>query len=154
MSAVVPRRVFLKSSAAAAAALLVPFHLSGNPRAHKTPDASTSNTPDSFSPNAWLEISRDGTVKIWCRKSEIGQGVRTALPMILAEELSCEWRRVQVVQADLDPTYGDQLTGGSLSVRTSYDNLRKAGAAAREMLISAAAGEWYVERSSCRAEAA
>jgi isoquinoline 1-oxidoreductase beta subunit len=151
MYVVVPRRVFLKSSAAGAA-LLVPFHLSGNPRAHKTPGSSTSNTPDSFSPNAWLEISRDGTVKIWCGKSEIGQGVRTALPMILAEELSCEWSRVQVVQADLDPKYGDQLTGGSLSVRTSYESLRKAGAAAREMLISAAAREWYVERSSCRAE--
>ncbi|PYT61298.1 MAG: hypothetical protein DMG46_04765 [Acidobacteria bacterium] len=103
-------------------------------------------------PNAWLEVSQDGTVKIWCGKSEIGQGVRTALPMIVAEELSCDWRRVQVVQADLDPKYGDQLTGGSLSVRTSYDNLRKAGAAAREMLISAAAREWYVERSACRAE--
>jgi hypothetical protein len=56
--------------------------------------------------------------------------------MIVAEELCCDWRRVQVLQADLDPKYGEQLTGGSLSVRTSYENLRKAGAAAREMLIS------------------
>ena len=91
-------------------------------------------------------------MKIWCGKSEMGQGVRTALPMIVAEELCCDWRRVQVVQADLDPKYGDQLTGGSLSVRTSYDNLRKAGAAAREMLFSAAAGQWNVSRSECRAE--
>ena len=152
MSAVVPRRVFLKSSAAAGAALLVPFYLSGNPRVHKTSGSPSSDSSSSFLPNAWLEVSQDGTVKIWCGKSEIGQGVRTALPMIVAEELSCDWRRVQVVQADLDPKYGDQLTGGSLSVRTSYDNLRKAGAAAREMLISAAAREWYVERSACRAE--
>jgi len=72
--------------------------------------------------------------------------------MIVAEELCCEWRRVRVVQADLEPKYGEQLTGGSLSVRTSYQSLRKAGAAAREMLISAAAAEWNVSRSECRAE--
>src|SRR5207245_1499454 len=112
----------------------------------------SSDSSSSFLPNAWLEVSQDGSGHSWCGKSETGQGVRTALPMIFAQELSCDWRRVQVVQADLDPKYGDQLTGGSLSVRTSYDNLRKAGAAAREMLISAAAREWYVERSTCRAE--
>jgi isoquinoline 1-oxidoreductase subunit beta len=72
--------------------------------------------------------------------------------MIVAEELCCDRRRVIVVQADLDPKYGNQLTGGSLSVRTSYENLRKAGAAAREMLISAAAIEWNVGHLECRAE--
>ena len=97
-------------------------------------------------------MSAGGDVKIWCGKSEMGQGVRTSLPMIVAEELSCDWRRVQVVPADLDPKFGDQLTGGSGSVRTSYDNLRKAGAAAREMLISAAAIEWNVSHSECHAE--
>jgi len=104
-----------------------------------------------FSPNAWLELSTGGDIKIWCGKSEMGQGVRTALPMIVAEELSCDWRRVQVLQADLDPKYGEQLTGGSGSVRDSYSNLRRAGAAAREMLLSAAA-QWNVPRSECRAE--
>jgi len=82
----------------------------------------------------------------------MGQGVRTNLPMIVAEELSCDWNRVNVVEADLDAKYGEQLTGGSLSTRSSYSDLRKAGAAAREMLISAAAGEWQVERTECRAE--
>ena len=105
-----------------------------------------------FSPNAWLELSAGGEVRIWCGKSEVGQGVRTALPMIVAEELSCDWQRVKVVQADLDRKYGDQLTGGSLSVRTSYTNLRKAGAAAREMLLSAAAARWTVPRAECVAE--
>ena len=109
-------------------------------------------TPAPFSPNAWLELSSTGEVKIWCGKSEMGQGVRTALPMIVAEELCCDWRRVQVVEADLDPQYGNQLTGGSLSVRTSYETLRKAGASAREMLISAAAIEWNVRHSECHAE--
>ena len=149
MSATVARRVFLKSSAGAGAALLLPFHLSGELRARQFCGSSPSN---SYSPNAWLELSPDGDVKIWCGKSEMGQGVRTALPMIVAEELSCDWHRVQVVQAELDPKFGDQLTGGSLSVRTSYENLRKAGAAAREMLISAAVAEWNVDRSVCRAE--
>jgi len=82
----------------------------------------------------------------------MGQSVRTNLPMIVAEELCCDWKKVEVVQADLDPKYGEQLTGGSLSTRTSYTDLRKAGAAAREMLVSAAAGEWEVERSECQAE--
>jgi len=72
--------------------------------------------------------------------------------MIVAEELCCDWKKIQVVQADLDPKYGEQLTGGSLSTRTSYTSLRKAGAAAREMLVSAAAGEWEAERSECQAE--
>ena len=149
MSATVPRRVFLKSSAAAGAALLLPFHLSGEPSPRHL---STSAGSNSFSPNAWLELSASGDVGIWCGKSEMGQGVRTSLPMIVAEELCCDWRRVQVVQADLNPKYGEQLTGGSLSVRTSYDNLRKAGAAAREMLLSAAVAQWSVPRSECRAE--
>jgi isoquinoline 1-oxidoreductase beta subunit len=149
MSATVPRRDFLKSSAAAGAALLLPFHLSGKSRARQV---SGSTSSSSFSPNAWLELSPDGGVKIWCGKSEMGQGVRTSLPMIVAEELSCDWRRVQVVQADLDSKFGSQLTGGSGSVRDSYGNLRKAGAAAREMLISAAAAQWNVPRSECRAE--
>jgi isoquinoline 1-oxidoreductase beta subunit len=103
-------------------------------------------------PNAWLELSPGGDVKIWCGKSEMGQGVFTALPMIVAEELCCDWRRVQVVQADLEAKFGNQLTGGSGSVRTSYDTLRKAGAGAREMLLAAAAAQWNVQHSECRAE--
>jgi isoquinoline 1-oxidoreductase subunit beta len=145
----VTRRSFLKGSAAAGASLLLPFHFFGKPRNHKRSEPAA---PAPFAPNAWLEISPAGEVKIWCGKSEMGQGVRTALPMIVAEELCCDWRRVVVVQADLDSEYGDQLTGGSLSVRTSYENLRKAGAAAREMLISAAAIEWNVGHLECRAE--
>jgi len=149
LSSTVTRRAFLKTSAATTASLFLPFYLSSNPRKPKNSEPSTTAT---FSPNAWLELSSDGEVKIWCGKSEMGQGVRTALPMLVAEELCCDWRRVQVVQADLDPKYGDQLTGGSGSVRTSFESLRKAGAAAREMLVSAAAIEWNVPHSECHAE--
>src|SRR6202007_3312608 len=118
MPAIVPRRIFLKSSAAAGVSLLLPFHLWGKVRVRRSADSLATA---SFSPNAWLEISPGDEVKIWCGKSEMGQGVRTVLPMIVAEELSCDWRHVQVLQADLDRKYGDQLTGGSGSVRNSYD---------------------------------
>src|SRR5260370_9750889 len=81
----------------------------------------------------------------------MGQGVRTSAPLIVAEEVSWDWQSVQVVQADLEPKYGEQLPGGSLSGRTSYANLRKAGAAAREILLSAAAAEWGVSQAECHA---
>ena len=150
MSSSVTRRAFLKTSTLSGTSLVIAFYLPGR-RAFLAQAASSSSKPV-FAPNAWLEIAPDGAMKIWCGKSEMGQGVRTVLPMIVAEELCCEWQSVEVFQADLSPKYGEQLTGGSLSVRTSYENLRKAGAAAREMLISAAAAELNVDRSECRAE--
>jgi isoquinoline 1-oxidoreductase beta subunit len=138
------RREFIRN----ATGLLLAFHLPNGSRALL--DAAESKEK-SYAPNAWLGLSPDGTVKIWCGHSEMGQGVRTSLPMIAAEELSCDWNSVRVEQADLDAKYGDQLTGGSLSVRTSYQDLRKAGAAARALLLAAAAEEWSVDASACRA---
>jgi isoquinoline 1-oxidoreductase beta subunit len=140
VSLILPRRAFLQASTLTGASLFLPFHLSAH---------AASN---SFAPNAFLEIAPDSSVKIWCARSEMGQGVRTSLPMIVAEELGCDWSRIFVLQADLDPKYGDQLTGGSGSVRGGYADLRKAGAAAREMLLSAAAAQWNVPPSQCRAE--
>ena len=147
MSSAVPRRAFLKSAALAGASVFVPFYLPARARSAQAADSESR----AFASNAWLEISADDLVRIWCGKSEMGQGVRTSLPMIVAEELCCDWRSVQVVQADLEPKYGEQLTGGSLSVRTSYANLRKAGAAGREMLLNAAAAEWGVREAECSA---
>ena len=105
-----------------------------------------------FSPNLWLQIDKDGIVTITMHRSEMGQKVWTSLPMIVAEELEADWSKIKVVQGNLNEEYGSQQTGGSESVRTSYDKLRKAGATAREMLISAAAIEWGVERETCFAE--
>src|SRR5438045_7019538 len=82
----------------------------------------------------------------------MGQGVRTSLPMILAEELEADWKQIAIEEAGASTLYGDQSTGGSASVRTTWDPMRKAGASAREMLISAAALEWGVPRSACKAE--
>jgi isoquinoline 1-oxidoreductase beta subunit len=111
---------------------------------------------DLFTPNAWLQITPDNVVTIIVNKSEMGQGVYTSLPMILAEELEADWKQVKVKGAPArdeykDPGFGMQLTGGSTSVRHMFEPLRKAGAAAREMLVSAAAETWGVPAGECEA---
>jgi isoquinoline 1-oxidoreductase beta subunit len=136
------RREFVAAGVAAGAGLVVGFYL---PHGDKT-------RKEAFSPNAYLRISPDNKVTIVVARSEMGQGVRTALPMILAEELEADWKSIQIEQAGASTLYGDQTTGGSASVRTTWDPMRKAGAAAREMLISAAALTWGVPRSSCAAQ--
>jgi len=145
--AIVNRREFLKTGAATGATLVIGLYLPAfHPRGSHAPVAR-----ELFKPNAWIEIRPDGAVTIWTGRSEMGQGVRTAMPMIVAEELEADWTRVRVAQADADPAYGDQFTVGSRSVRSGFEPLRKAGAAAREMLIGAAALTWNVPRDACRA---
>jgi isoquinoline 1-oxidoreductase beta subunit len=110
----------------------------------------------SFSPNVWLQITPDNMVTIVVNKSEMGQGVYTSLPMIVADELEADWKRVKIKVASagdkyIDPVWGMQATGGSTSVRHMFEPLRKAGAAAREMLVSAASKKWGVPVSECEA---
>jgi len=136
------RRDFLTAGVAAGAGLVIGFYL---------PHGS-SPAKSTFAPNAYLKIAPDGKITIVVARSEMGQGVRTSLPMILAEELEADWKQITIEQAGASTLYGDQTTGGSASVRTTWDPMRKAGAAAREMLISAAALEWGVPRSGCKAE--
>jgi isoquinoline 1-oxidoreductase beta subunit len=133
------RREFLQVSAAGAAGLVLSFYL----------PLSAEDKPPAITPNTWLKIDPLGEVSLWVARSEMGQGVRTSMAMILAEELEADWSRVRIVQADLDPKYGDQVTGGSGSVRRSWLMLRKAGAAARDMLRAAAAEKWRVPVSEC-----
>src|SRR5580704_15429796 len=135
------RREFVAAGVAAGAGLVIGFYL---------PHANSSGS--TFAPNAYLKIAPDGKITIVVARSEMGQGVRTSLPMILAEELETDWKQITIEQAGASTLYGDQTTGGSASVRTTWDPMRKAGAAAREMLISAAALEWGVPRSGCKAE--
>jgi isoquinoline 1-oxidoreductase beta subunit len=135
------RREFVAGGVAAGAGLVVGFYLPHGHRAGK----------EVFSPNAYLRITPDNKITIVVARSEMGQGVRTALPMILAEELEADWKQIEIEQAGASTLYGDQGTGGSASVRTTWDPMRKAGAAAREMLISAAALTWGVPRSTCAA---
>jgi isoquinoline 1-oxidoreductase beta subunit len=136
------RREFVAAGVAAGAGLVIGFYL---------PHGSSSSK-EVFSPNAYLRITPDNKVTIVVARSEMGQGVRTALPMILAEELEADWKQIEIEQAGASTLFGDQSTGGSASVRTTWDPMRKAGAAAREMLISAAALTWGVPRSTCTAE--
>ncbi len=139
----VSRREFVVAGVAAGAGLVVGFYL---------PHGKTNNGKEFFSPNAYLRITPDNKITIVVARSEMGQGVRTALPMILAEELEADWKQIEIEQAGASTLYGDQTTGGSASVRTTWDPMRKAGAAARELLISAAALTWGVPRSSCTAQ--
>jgi len=110
------------------------------------------NTIESFQPNAWLTISKNNTVTIMLTECEMGQGVMTSLPMLVAEELAVDWNNIRIKQANLDPVYGWQGTGGSTSIRDNWTILRKAGAAAREMLINSAAILWKVPSTECRAD--
>jgi isoquinoline 1-oxidoreductase subunit beta len=137
------RREFLTAGAAAGTGLVIGFYL---------PHGSSAKNGKGFSPNAYLKITPNGRITVVVARSEMGQGVRTALPMILAEELEADLNQITIEQAGASTLYGDQTTGGSASVRTCWDPMRKAGAAAREMLLSAAALEWGVPKSSCKAE--
>jgi len=137
------RRGFIGAGIAGAAGLVIGFYLPHKGESEK----------DSFSPNAYLRITPENKIRIVVPRSEMGQGVRTALPMILAEELEADWKQIEIEQAGASTLFGDQTTGGSASIRTTWDPMRKAGATAREMLISAAALTWGVPRSSCIADA-
>ncbi|MGI9086578.1 MAG: molybdopterin cofactor-binding domain-containing protein [Chthoniobacterales bacterium] len=101
-----------------------------------------------FAPNSWVRIDADGSVFLTIGRSEMGQGVRTSLAMLMAEELEADWSRIKLVQAS--PSPGSDLgTGGSDSIRDGWKSLRQAGAVAREMLLSAAAARWKVDRATC-----
>src|SRR6516165_3714091 len=139
----ISRRQFLGATAVAGAGLVIGLYF---PR-----HGLSSHEVEAFSPNAFLKITPDGKITIVVARSEMGQGVRTSLPMILAEELEADWEHITIEQAGASTLYGDQTTGGSASVRTTWDPMRKAGAAAREMLLTAAALEWGVARASCKA---
>jgi isoquinoline 1-oxidoreductase beta subunit len=148
MTSTLGRRDFIKVTSTAGACLVLSFHLPWGEKLVAL--AQQSESP--FSPNAWLRIDKDGTVTIIVARSEMGQGVRTALPMIVAEELDADWSKVKVEQALAEKKYDEMQTLGSTSVRTSWEKLRKAGATARAMLVTAAAQTWHVLESECRTE--
>ncbi len=148
VASVVNRRDFLKTGAAGGVALVIGFHLS--PRAFADQGADQEKkTTNPF--DAWVRITPDNRVTLILGKSEMGQGIMTALPMILAEELCVDWKQVKVQQAPTNPKIYDLGTGGSGSVAGSWLPLRRAGAAAREMLIAAAAQKWEVTADTCKA---
>ncbi len=151
------RREFLIRSTAAGSGLLLGFHLPS-----LAPVAAESNVPpdqpQAVEINAWIVIEPDDSVRIRVARSEMGQGIFTALPMLIAEELACDWNKVRAEYATAsdnlrrDNVYVSMSTGGSRSVRGSQEYLRKAGAAARELLVATAAQRWQVAAEECRAD--
>jgi len=138
------RRTVLNLSAGAAGGLMLGFFVGAAP---KGAQAATSSA---FKPNAFLTIAPDGRITIMSKNPEIGQGVKTSLPMIIAEELDAAWADVDIVDAPTnEKVYGRQFAGGSLSVTMNWMPLRQAGAVARTMLVDAAAREWRVDAGEC-----
>jgi len=150
----IDRRTFL-ASVAAGGGLALGFDMPLGSTAHAAADqVSAGRAPEI---TAWIVIQNDDTVIIRVARSEMGQGTLTALPMLVAEELECDWSKVKVEFPRADENlrrnriWGDFSTGGSRSIRNSQEPLRRAGATAREMLIAAAAAQWGVAASECRA---
>ena len=147
----ISRREFLKTGVVLGGGLFLACHIPFGREA----GAAKMTT---FAPNAFLRIGSDDSVTIIVNKSEMGQGVYTSLPMLLAEELECDWKKVRIEASPVAPEYNHatfgpiMVTGGSSSVNSEWERLSKAGAAAREMLVEAAAQAWKVQPSACRAE--
>jgi isoquinoline 1-oxidoreductase beta subunit len=150
----ISRRQFLQSSATVAGGLVISFWLPGG--GGRLAFAQAPHPPK-VSPNAFLRIGKDGSITVMVKHVEIGQGVTTSLPMILCEELECDWSKVGYELAPSAPefahtVFGIQMTGGSTSVSESFDQLRTVGAQARTMLMQAAASQWRVKLAEVRAE--
>ncbi|WP_437808796.1 molybdopterin cofactor-binding domain-containing protein [Sorangium sp. So ce1078] len=125
----------------------------GDAEAATPPPASSTLPPEpGLRTGVFLHIATDGTVSIVCHRSEMGQGIRSSLPVLVADELGADMARVKIVQGDGDKAYGDQNTDGSRSVRDGYEPMRRVGATARAMLVAVAAKKWRVPAAECVAE--
>jgi len=144
------RRSFLRRTAWASASLILGFYLRPGDQAGAAEIAKPVEGAD-FKPNAFIRIAPDGQVTLVSKQPEIGQGIKTSLPMIIAEELEVDWKDVTIVQGDLNPIYGSQGAGGSRSTPTNYDEFHRLGATARTMLVAAAAQTWGVPVGECSA---
>ena len=149
------RREFIKGSAALMGGLVIGFYLPM--KGGRAFAAEASPAQQVYPPNAFIRIAPDDSITIIVNKSEMGQGVYTSLPMLVAEELEADWSRIRVESAPVAAVYnhtafGIQMTGGSTSVASSWEQMRRVGASARMMLVRAAALQWGVPQSECRAE--
>jgi isoquinoline 1-oxidoreductase beta subunit len=153
------RRDFIKLVGAAGGGLVLAVYLdacaSDAPLpATVTPagPTSTARPPFDWAPNIYLKIDQDGILTVYAFRSEMGQGIRTAIAMLIAEELDVDWSSVRIEQVPADPRYGNQQTGGSVSISGHYSGLRLAGALARQMLVEAAADVWDADPDQCKTE--
>jgi isoquinoline 1-oxidoreductase beta subunit len=148
----VSRRGFLKGLAGAGALVLGAYYLPKPWRHDNAASGRTNADRATLHPNAFVGIDTDGTVYVVAHRSEMGTVIRTTLPMIVADELDADWKKIRIDQAIGDPLYGDQNTDGSHSVRSFFDVMRQAGATARLMLILAAAQKWGVPPTECQTD--
>ena len=140
----ISRREFLKASGLSAGGLIIGVSLPMGAL------VAAQNT--SFEPNAFVYIATNGDTTIYCGRCEMGQGISTALPAAVADELEADWARVTVLQGDANKKYGPQDTGGSKSINVMLEPMRKAGAAGKEMLVAAAAKSWDIPVEQCFAK--
>jgi isoquinoline 1-oxidoreductase beta subunit len=153
-SARIPRRDFLKNSAAIGGGLCIAAYI---PELAARTSENSSASGAVFAPNAFVRIAPDDSVTVIANHSEMGQGIYTSLPMLLNEELEADWSKIKVEAAPVDPAYnhtayGIQMTGGSTTTPSEWERFRKMGAMARLMLIDAAAQKWNIPASECTVE--
>src|SRR5438477_8689985 len=150
-SEIVSRRHFLRASALVGGGVLIASYLEpfAGAAALASPEGVAGGAAD-FVPNAFIRIAPTGIVTIIAKNPEVGQGVKTMLPMLIAEELDVDWKDVRIEQADVDYSrYGLQVAGGSTATPNNWDPMRRVGAAGRQMLVAAAAQTWSVPESKC-----
>jgi isoquinoline 1-oxidoreductase beta subunit len=158
MRAVVARRSFLAALGLSAGGLALGFWRDaaadprgGPPVPPRTSSPAAEASAPGLNPNVFVHVAGDGAVTVVCQRSEMGQGIRSTLPALIAGELGADLARVTIVQADGDEKYGDQNTDGSASIRKIYTDMRRAGATPRTMLVAAAARRWRVDPATCDA---
>lgn len=145
----IDRREFLKRTGQVGGGLVLALSFGSGCQPDETAVGPAAKATASVMPNVYVNIRNDGRVEIYCHRSEMGQGIRTSLPQIIADEMEANWDKIDVIQAVGHEKYGDQNTDGSTSIRVHFDVLRNAGATARDMMIAAAASVWSVPVEEC-----